>query len=768
MGTDTGSDSKSGDEQAKASLGEVRIGIDLGTTYCSVALYEPISSKADIIPNGMGREATPSVICFDGDKIAVGDEAKELQAQGKGAVASLFKKHMGDRDYVFEYGGKQYSAEDLSAILLKKLIDDTERRLQKKVAEAVVTVPAYFNDLQRRATIRAAHTAGLKVMKIVNEPTAAAVQYGYRHSGKKRILVYDLGGGTFDCSVVDVDGEDINVVGTQGEESLGGKDWDDILLNLLCDNFQKEYDLDPRIDGDELNRLDVVCEDYKKLLTDEPNVTATIECFGRKGGAGAGYKITRESFEAASQWLLEETGEVVKELLESLRLKPTDIDDVVLVGGASRMPMVKDYVESLGEWKVVSHRDAEFAVAKGAAILADIFSEKPHEAAPKFSEVTSHSLGVLAADPDGTRYVNDIVIPIYSSIPCTGRRSLRIEPKNRTDVIEVYTLQGESDIPLDCAVTARYEIRGFQNYGDSAVIDVEYSYSKEGTVTVSARQDDRKLVVTQKPAPAPEEIKWMGDRPGNRTVSVPIESGIVICIDLSHSMAPHIQEVKDVVNGFIREVTGPRTKVGLVGFADKVRTYIDMSGNTAAAAAALADMKVDKLGRGTDASPLLVAEDMLYNTDGSRIVVVLTDGIWGDRDRAVEEAEECRQNGVRILAIGFGDADLSFLKQIASLSDAEKLASLGDLRRKFSTIATEMAADSDRLREEARRRRRRGRTTAASSGSTPSRRRSTHRRTSTSGSTRPRPAGRRTATFPPSGCRWRPPATWTWSRTSRA
>lgn len=691
-----------GEGSGSAGKGDVRIGIDLGTTYCAVAVFDAITSKADIVPNGLGKEMTPSVICFDGGETAIGDSAKEMQSEGRGAVAAFFKRHMGETDPIFEYMGKQYTAEDLSAILLRRLVEDAEKSLGRHVAGAVVTVPAYFNDIQRRATIRAAGAAGISVMKIVNEPTAAAVHYGYNHAGKKRLLVYDLGGGTFDASVVDADGDDISVLGTKGMHTLGGKDWDDILINMVCNRFQQQFDMDPRSDGAELEKLSVLCEDYKKMLTDEESISARIECFGKSGGEnGSGYTITRSEFETESRWLLEETGDIVNELLKDLGLKPSDIDDAILVGGSSRMPMVRDYVASMGPWKVVVRRDAETAVAKGAAVLADMYSERPRSSVPNFSEVTSHSLGVLAADPEGNRYVNDVVIPIYSNIPCTGRRSLRIEPKNRTDVIEVYTLQGESDIPLDCAVTARYEIRGFENYGDSAVIDLEYSYSKEGTVQVSAMQNDKRLVVTPRPAPAADEIGWMGEAPGNRTVDVPIDSGIVICIDLSRSMEGNLQEVKEAVRDFVNKVTGPRTRVGLVGFADRVRTYIEMSSNTAPISSALADMKIGKLGRGTDASPLPVAEDMLFGTEGSRTVIILTDGRWGHRDRAVEEAEECRSNGIRVLAIGFGESDLSFLKQIASLSDAEKLASLGDLRRRFSTIATQMAADSDGLREEA-------------------------------------------------------------------
>ena len=261
----------------------MKVGIDLGTTYSTIARYDGISSKAEIIPNVFGKDLTPSVICFLEDETIIGDEAKDMQAGGTGAVASVFKRRMGDPDYVFEAFGRTYDACDLSAILLKKLISDAEKRTGEKIDGAVITVPAYFNDLQRKATIRAGEACGIGVMKIVNEPTAAAVYYGYRHSNGKTVLVYDLGGGTFDVTVVRVEGGKIDVVGTAGNHLLGGKDWDAVLVDEACKRFSDEFGEDPREDVSVMNEMAVAAEDYKKLRSKAGEVSVTVRYDGNVG-----------------------------------------------------------------------------------------------------------------------------------------------------------------------------------------------------------------------------------------------------------------------------------------------------------------------------------------------------------------------------------------------------------------------------------------------------------------------------------------------------
>ena len=212
----------------------MKVGIDLGTTYSAVARYDKNTSKPVIIPNAFGKEITPSVICFldDGD-ILVGEDAKDMQSNGTGVNAAAFKRNMGDGSIAVSFNGKDYTSEDLSAMLLKHLIEDAEKATGEKIDEAVITVPAYFNDFQRTATIRAGEACGVKVSKIINEPTAAAISYGYKHAADKTVMVYDLGGGTFDVTIVRITKGNIEVIGTEGNHILGGKDWDAAIVKYV-------------------------------------------------------------------------------------------------------------------------------------------------------------------------------------------------------------------------------------------------------------------------------------------------------------------------------------------------------------------------------------------------------------------------------------------------------------------------------------------------------------------------------------------------------
>ncbi len=672
----------------------MKVGIDLGTTYSAIARYDGISSKAEIIPNVFGKDLTPSVICFVNGEVIIGDEARELQAGGVGAVASAFKRRMGDRDYDFEAGGKRYSAADLSAVLLRKLISDAEKRTGERIDGAVITVPAYFNDVQRKATIRAGEACGIGVMKIVNEPTAAAVYYGYRHSNGKKVLVYDLGGGTFDATIVEVGGGKIDVVGTAGNHVLGGKDWDAVIVNEVCRRFSDEFGEDPREDVSVMNALTAAAEDYKKLLTKTSEVTVTVKYNGNTGR----YVMTRDEFDSKTRFLLNATKDVMDRLLEETKLSLSDVDEILLCGGSTRMPQVAEFLRVLTDTDVVTHADTDLAVAKGAAILADYYERGADETGVEVSDVTSHSLGALSVNGDGTRYVNQIMIPANSKIPCSMTKPFMIDEGNMTDRIEVYTLQGESEIPLDCTVLEKNVVTGFENEGGGAVIDIEYVYETDGTVRVRAYQNDREVTVVTEPAP--EDVSWMGGKPGNHTVEMPVTSNIVICIDLSRSMKESLAEVKKVVRDFMQGVSGQHTRIGLIGFGDRAQIFRDLTVETSALVSSLNDLRVNMLGRGTDASPLRLARNMLSESRGARTIVVLSDGEWGQRNSAVDDAEACRLGGTDVVAVGFGEnADLSFLRQIATVEDGAMLTTLGDLKNTFGTIATALVSDARELRE---------------------------------------------------------------------
>ncbi|MDC7951576.1 Hsp70 family protein [Methanomassiliicoccaceae archaeon COG_1] len=671
----------------------MRVGIDLGTTYSAIAKYDRKSSKAVIIPNRFGKELTPSVICFLENETLIGEDAKDMQAGGAGVNAASFKRGMGDPGFSVEAYGRAYSAEDLSTLLLRELIKEAEESSKEKIDEAVIAVPAYFNDLQRKSTIRAGEACGIRVPKIVNEPTAAAIAYGYRHSADKTILVYDLGGGTFDVTVVRVSEGLIDVLGTAGNHVLGGKDWDAVLMDCACGRFSDEFGEDPRDDPTATSELIVSCEEYKKVLTKSDEAAVSIRLNGNTGR----YTITRKEFEMRTEHLLSATKDVIAKLLDELDIRPEEISEVLLCGGSTRMPQVPEFLGKLLNREVIAHTDTDLAVARGAAIAAELYCGSDTRVRDVvISDVTAHSLGALSVSPDGTRFVNEIMIEKNSKVPATVTKPFAIKEGNITDRVEVYTLQGESPVPLDCVVLGKDVITGFQNGGAGLIVDIGYSYDDSGVVHVTAAQNGSPLDVQHQDAPG--DVSWMDGTPAEHALHAPVSKSIVMCVDLSRSMSESMDEVRDALTDFATRLADGSTRMALIGFGDRVKVYQNLTGDWDRVRDAIGDLRVKDAGRGTDASPLDAARSLLSGARGAKVIVVLTDGIWGNRDQAVEEAMECRSERIYIAAVGFSWADRSFLKQIATVEEGALFTTLNNLGAAFSTIASTICRSSG-LRE---------------------------------------------------------------------
>ena len=674
----------------------MKVGIDLGTTYSTVAIYDKNTSKTEVINNVFGKELTPSVICFlENGEVLIGEDAKDMQAGGAGIIASAFKRGMGDNSFTVDAFGRVYTAEELSGMLLKQLITDAEQQSGKKIDSAVITVPAYFNDFQRTATIRAGESCGIKVLKIVNEPTAASISYGYNHATNKTVMVYDLGGGTFDATIVKIDNGNIQVLGTDGDHILGGKDWDAAIVKYVCEQFMDEFGVDPRDDMPTKNELLVAAENYKKVLSKAENVSILVKYDGNSGK----YTLTREEFDNKTQFLLNATRDVCMKLLDDVGMTWGQLDEILLVGGSTRMPQIQDFLSRLtGKDNIITHSDTDLAVAKGAAITAELYcSDSKGIREHQIVDVTAHSLGALSVSVDGKKYINEIMIKRNASVPTTVKKSFKIAEGNMTDKIEVYTLQGESKIPLDCYVLAKVVITGFVNMGSGALIDIEYTYDENGVVQVTAYQDGDMLNVDSEQVP--DDISWMGEAPGSVVSDAPIAKNIVICVDLSRSMKESIEEVKDSIRDFVSSVADDNSKFGLVGFGDKVKVLRDLTNDTNVIISSLDEFKVNMLGRGTDGSPLGTAQSMLMGKPGAKMVLVLTDGIWGKRDFAVGEAIALKNAKIATVAVGFADADTSFLRQIATVEEGAMFTTLDRLGDTFSTIAMAINSGSMGLRE---------------------------------------------------------------------
>jgi molecular chaperone DnaK len=341
-------------------------GIDLGTTYSSIA-YVDEYGKAIILPNAENQRVTPSVVFFDGDSIVVGEVAKECSKLYPNEVVSFIKRSMGESDFIFEYKNKSYRPEEISSYVLRKLAQDAETSLGEKVTDVVITCPAYFGINEREATRVAGEIAGFSVRQIINEPTAAAIAYGAAEpSEKKVVLVYDLGGGTFDITMIEIRLDSIDVICTGGDHNLGGKDWDDRIVAYLVQEFQKVVNSDEDIleDPDTWQDLQLSAERSKKVLSQRDRTPISIT----HGGERVKVVLEREKFEEITQDLLERTIVFTQEMLHEAKVKGyNDFDEIILVGGATRMPQIaRRLKEELGmETKMF---DPDEAVAKGAAI----------------------------------------------------------------------------------------------------------------------------------------------------------------------------------------------------------------------------------------------------------------------------------------------------------------------------------------------------------------------------------------------------------------
>ena len=354
---------------------EYVVGIDLGTTNSCIAWVKP-DKTSEVIPNSEGSRTTPSIIAFSKTgEIVKGEPAKRQAVLNSERTVRSIKRHMGE-DYKVSIDGKEYTPQEISSYILRKLVDDAESFLGGKVNKAVITCPAYFNDAQRQATKEAGQIAGLEVLRIINEPTAAALAYGLNKEKDEHVVVYDLGGGTFDVSVLEIGDGVIQVVSTNGNNHLGGDDFDKKIIDHLAENFRKEHGVDLRNDKQSMQRLKEAAEKSKielstKLETDInlPFITATSD-----GPLHLEQKLTRSTLESLVRDLIESTRGPIMNALKDAKLNTDEIDEILLVGGMTRMPMVQKFIQDIFGKNANKGINPDEAVAVGAAIQASIMS----------------------------------------------------------------------------------------------------------------------------------------------------------------------------------------------------------------------------------------------------------------------------------------------------------------------------------------------------------------------------------------------------------
>lgn len=423
------------------------VGIDLGTSTSEIAVLK--DGKPYVIPNHMGEYITPSVVgVSDRGRIIVGSEAREQLLLKPEDTVMEVKRLMGS-DTRISMAGKQYTPQEISAFLLKYLVDCASSHLGETIDRAVITVPAYFSDEQRRATVEAGKLAGLQVERIINEPTAASLDYGIEHMEECRnVLVYDLGGGTLDVTVLEMFEGVLEVKASSGNNRLGGKDFDNAIMDCLLEKFTAEYGVDVSNDARAMMRLKDAAEKCKIVLSGQEKYQISLPFFADAGGVPVSLDeaLTRELFEGLIKDKIDSTGKQIMVALEDAGLKAGDIDFVLLVGGSTRIPYVRKFIDKVMGKEPMSLVDPDLAVVRGAAVQAGILNEElSSEKDIVITDVCPYTLGIAMLDNIGgfpVPDVYDVIIPRNVTIPVV-REKIYGTVQDNQKAVEISVYQGE-------------------------------------------------------------------------------------------------------------------------------------------------------------------------------------------------------------------------------------------------------------------------------------------------------------------------------------
>ncbi len=486
---------------------EYVVGIDLGTTNSEVATNK--NGKPEVIQNVEGNRLTPSVVAFTKTgEILVGEPAKRQAILNAERTVRSIKRHMGS-DYKVKIDNKEYTAQEISAFVLRKLKKDAEAGLGGKVKRAVITVPAYFEDSQRQATKDAGKIAGLEVMRIINEPTAAALAYGVDKNKEENVIVCDLGGGTFDVSLLEIGGGVIEVKATSGNNHLGGDDFDQRIMNWLIDNFRKDTGVDLSNDKQALQRLKDASERAKIELTTkmETQISLPYITADANGPKHLEATLTRAKLESLIQDIVEKMREPIETVLNDTKISPDDIAEILLVGGSTRMPIVQRFLKDIFHKEPSKAVNPDEAVAIGAAIEASILAGETKRDVV-LVDVTPLSLGV---EVKGGLFHK--LIPRNTTIPTKKSEIFTTAEDGQTEV-EINVLQGERELAKDNKSLGRFALTGIAPAPRGVPqIEVTFDIDSDGIAHVSAKDKgtgkEQSIVISGSSNLSEDDIKRM-------------------------------------------------------------------------------------------------------------------------------------------------------------------------------------------------------------------------------------------------------------------
>jgi len=700
-----------------SKIKKVAIGIDLGATN-SVAAYMNKIGKIEVVDIS-GDRIVPSCVWFEKEEIVhIGNKAKSKYQLGKDNSYAFFKTSMEENSSfatTFEKP-KTVTATELSAEILKKLKQNAEKALEKEFGEpveakyAVITVPAYFFDKAKRQTIEAGKLAGFEVLRLIPEPSSATIDYIFESSinkeNIKKIMIYDLGGGTFDIAILEKKNDEYNVLITDGDHKLGGKDWDNELKNFVANKFKEETGFDLLgldVDTTFTKQLQIKMEKLKIELSAAQNAETTISYKGETRTIN----VTRDDFEECTKTLTQITIDKMNKTMEDLGfMKDGNIDwmqisDILLVGGSTKMKIIKDAIKDNSGKKPVSVLNPDETVAKGAAVHAYqlAITEKLFEpyvkkltlpTVPK--DIIPHSIGWIVISDDEQKYMNSIILNKSYPIPTEKQREYEFYSTKSIDYCEIYLLQGESEIPTANNPLGYYKIKNIP-YGRQT-LEVKFTYNSSSTLDVAVFIKGKPLEI-QKKEISVYDLNWTDKKPEKKKIEEAEYEHVYVylLIDASGSMVGEpLIEAKKAAKNFVENTSLKNVSVGIISFGTDANISCELCQNESKLYTAI--NKINLMG-GTN---MTTAFDKAYNTlvkkEGKKYVILLTDGVPNNKITTEESAKKCKKANIEIITIGTKGADLNFLQKIQT-SEKVIYSEIKTLSETFGSIAKEIGKKRD-------------------------------------------------------------------------